>query len=453
MATGQITKRVIDAIKPAKSITFLWDAGDGAIKGFGIRVTPAGVISYVYQYRLGGRAGRTRRCTIGRHGEFTPNRARDRARELAELVRRGIDPIEAKAGAARSMAIAKATEALREKEAKELAFDSYAQRFLNSHVKPNTPDSYAFSEAILRIHATPVLKDKPLTAIVRRDILRVIDQIPVANPSVRRNTFAVLRKMFNWARARDDLDRSPMDGMESPPHVASRDRVLTEAELTLAYKASLTTNYPFGPMFELLFATGQRRDEVAGLDWSELNRKAAVWTLPRERSKNNESNIVPLSNVAILALDRAARKGGDTFTEWPKEGLVFTTTGKTPVSGYSKAKAKLDNLMLKIAVQDALEAGKQPTGSIVPWRLHDARRTLATGLQRMGVRFEVTEAVLNHISGSRSGVAGVYQRYGWADEKRVALDAWGAHLEKLLYPQESSNVVPYAFKVKGLPKR
>jgi integrase len=441
MATGQITKRAIDALKPTKAIGFLWDAGDGALKGFGVRITPAGVKSYVYQYRLGGRAGKARRYTIGRHGEFAPDQARERARQLAELVRRGIDPIEAEEGEAKSKAQAKQIEARREMEARELAFNAYALRFLDSHVKPKTPDSYAFSEAILRLHATPVLTDKILPSITRRDILKVIDQIPAGRPSVRRNTFAVLRKLFNWARARDDLDRSPMEGMDSPPLVASRDRVLNDNELALAYKASLATPYPFGPMFELLFATGQRRDEVAGLDWSELDRESAMWTLPRERAKNNEANIIPLNRLAIAALDRAARKGMDGATDWPSKGLVYTTTGKTSVSGYSKAKAKLDSKMLGIARQAALDASQEPLEAIATWRVHDARRTLATGLQRLGVRFEVTEAVLNHVSGSRSGVAGVYQRHGWGPEKRAALEAWGAHIEKLLNPADESNNV------------
>lgn len=433
MAGGQITKRAIDALKPAQAVTFFWDAGDGAIKGFGVRVTPAGVKSYVYQYRLGGRGVAVRRYTIGRHGEFTPDTARARAVELAEQVRRNIDPIEAEAGV-RKDRVAKA------QEARDLAFAAYATRFLKMHVQPNTPDSYGFSESILRLHVSPVLNRKPLPEITRRDIVAVIDRIDAAQPSVRRNCFAVMRKLFNWARARGDIKRSPLEGMEPPPLVQSRDRVLSDDELTLAFRASQSLPYPFGPMFELLFTTGQRRDEVAGLDWSELDRKTGLWTLPRERAKNDASNIIPLNRLAIAALDRAAGRGLDSSTDWPCSGLVFTTTGKTHVSGYSRAKAKLDDRIAELATESATEA---TTNAIKPWRVHDARRTLATGLQRLGVRFEVTEAVLNHISGSRSGIAGVYQRHGWGPEKRAALDAWGAHIEGLLCPAEvTGNVVP-----------
>jgi integrase len=210
---------------------------------------------------------------------------------------------------------------------------------------------------------------------------------------------------------------------------------LSDDETALAFRASASLAYPFGPMFELLIATGQRREEAAGLDWSELDRAKALWTLPRERAKNDESNIVPLNRLAISALDRAAGRGLERTTDWPRKGLVFTTTGSAPVSGHSKAKAKLDARMLAIARQEALDASQDVDDVLLaPWRLHDARRTLATGLQRLGVRFEVTEAVLNHVSGSRSGIAGVYQRHGWGPEKRAALDAWGAHIEALLDP-------------------
>jgi integrase len=435
MATGYITKRAVDALKPSNGQLFLWDAGDGAIKGFGVRVTPAGVKSYVYQYRLGGRSVAVRRYTIGRHGEFTPDSARARAIQLAEQVRRNIDPIEAEAGE-RNARDAKA------KESRYLAFAAYAARFLKMHVQSNTPDSYGFSESILRLHVSPVLDRKPLPEITRRDIVAVIDRIDTAQPSVRRNCFAVMRKLFNWARARGDIKRSPLEGMEPPPLVQSRDRVLSDDELTLAFRASQSLPYPFGPLFELLFATGQRRDEVAGLDWCELDCKAGLWTLPRERAKNDASNIIPLNLLAIAALDRAAGRGLDASTDWPRSGLVFSTTGKTSVSGYSKAKAKLDTRMAELALEGPTEAAAGPQVATKPWRVHDARRTLATGLQRLGVRFEVTEAVLNHVSGSRSGIAGVYQRHSWGPEKRAALDAWGAHIEGLLNPADETNVVP-----------
>jgi integrase len=190
---------------------------------------------------------------------------------------------------------------------------------------------------------------------------------------------------------------------------------------------------PFGPLFRLLLITGQRREEVSGMSWSELDRKAAVWTLPADRAKNNKASVVHLSDLAVAELDalakRAKHKDG-----WPRRGLVFTTTGETSVSGHSRAKRKLDREVGDLAKKE------KDCPPIQPWRLHDLRRTLATGMQRLGVRSEVTEAILNHVSGSKSGVAGVYQRHEWGPEKRT-LNAWADHIKFTLAQTSATNVV------------
>jgi hypothetical protein len=157
--------------------------------------------------------------------------------------------------------------------------------------------------------------------------------------------------------------------------------------------------------------------------------------LPGDRTKNGRTHVVSLSAAAVAIFDALA--GGES---WPKKGLVFTTTGSTSVSGYSRAKRRLDSAMADLATQSA-EGGPSV---ISPWRVHDIRRTMATGFQRLDVRFEVTEAVLNHVSGARGGVAGVYQRHEWADEKRHALDRWAAHLNACLDgASERSNLIPF----------
>jgi integrase len=172
--------------------------------------------------------------------------------------------------------------------------------------------------------------------------------------------------------------------------------------------------------------TGQRKSEVAGMAWSELDRSSAIWTIPAERAKNKNPHLVPLSAPVTAELDVLA-----DGQQWPKTGYVLTTTGRTPISGFSKAK-----LMLDQKITDVGEGAALP-----PWRVHDLRRTAATGLQRLGVRFEVTEAVLNHVSGAKGGIAGVYQRHDWALEKRLALEAWAGHVDRLLTGKIDTNVV------------
>ncbi|QLC23369.1 site-specific integrase [Parasphingopyxis sp. CP4] len=407
MAKGKITKKTVDRTRPGERDQFLWDTD---VRGFGLKVTPAGKKVFVLQYRLGGRGARTKRVTIGPHGVWTPDQARQEAMQLSRLVDQGIDPAEAKRE--------------RERQQIELAFDAYADHFLEFYIRDNWKRSFAMAESALRLHVRPVLKSKPLPSIDKADVANILDRIPASKPAVRRQVFAVLRKLFNWAVGRGDLDRSPMDKMPAPPAPKSRDRVLDDGELCRVWKASDRISYPFGPLVRLLMITGQRLEEVAALDWSELDRTERQWIIPRERAKNENAVIVHLSDLAIVELDALADD-----EPWPKAGLVFTTTGDTPVSGFSKAKARLDR-----SIAEDCEPLK-------PWRNHDIRRTVATGFQRLGVRFEVTEAVLNHVSGSRSGVAGVYQRYDWASEKQAALEAWSNHLGKLVNGVDNSNVV------------
>ena len=174
-----------------------------------------------------------------------------------------------------------------------------------------------------------------------------------------------------------------------------------------------------------------RREEVAGMNWSELDRTLAVWTIPASRAKNNKTHIVPLSSAVIAELDCVADVSGEKIP-WPAFGPVLTSGGRVSIKSYSKGKVALDKAVALLRGQSA---------PIDHWRVHDLRRTLATGLQKLGVRFEVTEAVLNHTSGSKGGVAGVYQRHDWADEKRAALEAWAAYVGRLVTGADTSNVI------------
>jgi integrase len=215
--------------------------------------------------------------------------------------------------------------------------------------------------------------------------------------------------------------------MEKPPAPPAREHVLSDIEVQLFWQATPKLSAPFDSFARILLLTGQRRSEVAGMAWAELDRASATWTIPKARAKNKAANIVPLSAPVMAELDALAVKvwGGnwpDGKRIWPIDGLVLTTTGKTPISGLSKAKAKLDTEMVKLAGQRPVE----------PWRFHDIRRTVATSMQRLGVRLEVTEAALHHLSGSRAGIVGVYQRHDWKDEKRAALEAWAARVEAIV---------------------
>ena len=181
------------------------------------------------------------------------------------------------------------------------------------------------------------------------------------------------------------------------------------------------------------------------MGWAELDRATATWVIPASRAKNGSAHIVPIAADVVAELDRLAlaiqikaKAEAPDAKRWPKAGLVLTTTGRTPISGITKAKAALDEAITKARADQG--------GALSAWRIHDIRRTMATGFQRLGIRFEVTEATLNHVSGARGGVAGIYQRHDWRDEKRTALEAWARHVAVILKPAPAANVVPLRAK-------
>jgi integrase len=409
VVTGRITKAAADGISPGAKDKLLWDE---KLPGFGLKVTPAGAKVFIYQYRLGGRGSKVRRYTIGRFGALTADGARKQAERLAMSVAQGADPQRDK-GERRRISV-------------ELAFDRYLERFVEGCLKVKWKSSHADAEGVLRNYALPVFKDKPLPDIGRADIRAALAPLE-GRPPTKRKLFAVLRRLFNWALSEGDLSTSPLAGMEAPATPMSRDRVLTDDEIVWFWQASLGAVAPFGPLVRMLLLTGARREEVAGMIWSEVSQADAVWTIPAGRAKNGLAVDVPLSALAIAEISALASKAD----KWPKRGLLFSTNGKTAFSGFSKGKTRLDKKILELAGGETIER----------WTLHDLRRTLATGMQRLGVRFEVTEAILNHVSGSRSGVAGIYQRHHWGPEKKAALRAWSEHIAGLLAGAAKTNVV------------
>lgn len=415
MAIGRISKSRVDAAEPGVRDWILWD---DRLAGFGLKITPAGSKVFIFQYRLGGRGAKTRRFTIGKHGTLTAEAARKKAEALALSVANGIDPQRNKTEQARRSI--------------DLAFKAYVERFREGCLVRDWQSTHKYALSLLETYAVPVLGSTPLPEITRKDVRAIL--APVQDrPATASNLFRVLRRLFSWAVEQEDLERSPIEGMKPPPLPPSRDRVLSDAELVLVWRGAEALGYPFGPMVQLLILTGARREEVAALDWSELDREVRTWSLPASRSKNATAAENALSDMTVSILDSlASRQGAEG--RWPSRGFVLSTTGRSSISGYSRAKRRLDAAIISLAQKDGLTAPD-------PWRLHDLRRTLATGLQRLGVRLEVTEAVLNHVSGSRSGIVGIYQRHNWADEKRVALQAWTDHVERLLTGADQTNVV------------
>jgi integrase len=247
-------------------------------------------------------------------------------------------------------------------------------------------------------------QDRKITEIRRADIIALLDDtVDRGAPIIANRTLAVLRKLFNWTIERDLIEASPCAGVRPPAEEKSRDRVLSDDELRKVWKATEELGSPFGNIIQLLILTGQRRDEVGAMEWSEIDLEKGLWTLPRGRVKNDSGHEVPLSPTAVRIIQKLRHISGSKF--------VFTTNGKAPVSGYTKAK---NAIVEKSGVHE--------------WRIHDLRRTVATGLARLGIALPVIERILNHVSGSFGGIVGVYQRHDYAAEKRAALDSWARQL-------------------------
>ncbi len=417
MALGRVTAEKIKTLVPGQRDEFLWD---DKLAGFGVKLTPAGSLVYILQYRLGGRGSPTRRYTIGSKG-WKPHTAREEAERLLRLISQG-DDIQAKA----KDAVKAADEAKR--IATELAFDRYADRFAETKLKTHWPKSWRQTQACLRLHAASRFGDKPLPAITKGDVLKALAVLD-GKPATKRNLYSALSYLFGQAVKADDLVRNPMEGIDAPPMVAARGHTLDRDELCWLWLSTFELPDPYGPIYRQFTLLGQRRSEIAGMDWRELNRSAGEWHIPAERAKNGTETLVPLPSSTIATLDQIAGKD-----RWPRQGLVFPSTAATPVSGFSKTKIKLDALMSEKATKEG--------GAVRPWRTHDLRRTLATNQQALGTPFEVVEHLLNHKEKSRTGIGAVYQTHAFKAEKCLAIDRWEAELMRIV-DQTPAVVVPF----------
>ena len=352
--------------------------------GDGLRVTvhPSGAKAFNLRYRF---AGKARNLTIGPAAIGLPE-ARKLARIALGEIARGNDPCAAKAER-RAVAKAKA------EAAKAPAQDTVAvvaERFIAKHVRTKTrPASAREMERLLRVEIIPKLGQRRLAEVTRVDVRQLVESIADRGaPIVANRTLGLLRLFCNWAKGQDIIAVSPCDGLKAPAPERSRDRVLTDDEIRLFWRACESIGWPFGPLAQMLLLTGQRRDEVGAMTWGEVDLETATWRLAGERVKNAREHVIPLSAPALRLLEGLPRISG-------AKGYVFTTSGAGPVDGFSRAKNWIDAAMLEIARQGDPEAAEIPH-----WTFHDLRRTAASGMAGLGVAPHVIEATLNHASGT-----------------------------------------------------
>jgi integrase len=267
--------------------------------------------------------------------------------------------------------------------------------------------------------------DKPVRSIDGHDIHAVVDEArQVAVPGIAphnkglsearaRSLHAALSSMFGWLKRHRLVDSNPCTTVWRPPPAPPRDRVLDADEVPRLWKACDAIHPNYAAAVRMLLLTGARLMEVARMERSELSADGAVWTLPGSRTKNHRGHVVPLPPLAREIIAQIPQIDDSRF--------VFSIDGRGALNGWSRTKAKLDAAM-----------------GAPPWRLHDLRRTAATGMAELGIPPHIVEAVLNHISGAKAGVAGIYNRAAYAEEKKAALERWAAHIAGLVEDRRAS---------------
>jgi integrase len=370
------------------------DFWDDKVRGLVLRVTPNCVKTWNAVY-VRASDGSKQRVTLGRYPAITLERARAKALKAMSAVAEGEDPADKKRADRASMTV---------QQLGELYVEKYAKR---------NKKTWAEDERILKADVYPAIGKTKAIAVRRRDVIDIIESKSEAGKgAASTNVLAVMRKMFSWAVDGDYLASSPVTGVKPRSKPVRRDRVLSDVEITGLWKMlqDAALSQAMADIVWLLMLTGQRSGEVCGMMRSEVDLDAARWTIPKERTKNGLEHVVPLSAPALAIVRMAVNRSDFDADDVP----LFTRTGE-PIESNAVAQA----------VRLKLQAGNER------YTPHDFRRTVATGMSDLGVAPHVVEAVLNHISGFKAGVAGIYNRAKYEPEKAEALTLWAEKLSRL----------------------
>jgi integrase len=345
----KLTPKTIDSLPAAQAKRY--EVRDELLIGLLLRVSSRGGKVWYVSTRI---HGRVRRIKIGNYPIVSLADAREEARGLLRKVQLNLflEPQDMVA------------------EPKVPTLGEIVPLFIELYARPRNKD-WKGSQSILTKFAA--LNSKPIDKVRRADIVRVLDEIVASGTPFRANrALAAIKKLFAWCVDRGTIEVNPLVAMRPPTREVARDRVLTDDELVSCWQAADVEGFPFAQCVKMFIMTGQRRGEVSGMRWSELDLEKAVWTIPAKRAKNATQHTVPLAPLALEILNSIPRFLNSDF--------VLTTTGTTPISGFGRLKDRLDVMV----------AGPD-------WRFHDIRRTVATNMAMMGTPPHVIEAVLGGV--------------------------------------------------------
>jgi integrase len=400
MPSIKLTNLAIEKLPASGERTDVYDA---QVPGLVLRLTPKGTKSWSFMYRI---KGHPRRLTLGAYPGVSLKLARERAREARAAIQRGEDPVEDKKVA--------------ERERQHNGFEACARDFIESYCKPKLR-TWAQVESALERRAIPEFKDRPVKEIRRRDVVALLEKVAVEAPGLSHLLRAYLSKLFNWLLEREIVETNPVTGISAQHKPQVRERVLTDDEIRALCKATERMGGAFGACTRLLLLSGMRRDEAGKLRWDEVSEGWA--SLPASRMKAGRNYRAPLSKKAQEIIEGMPRFAGCPF--------VFTTGGKVAINGWGKTKKTLD----EYASEELVD----------PWRLHDLRRTVASGLARLGTRAEVIKRILGHAPPASDVTASVYNQHSYDAEAREAMEAWAEYVDKVI-EEGGSSVQRLAFR-------
>jgi integrase len=387
----KLTKEVVTALTlpPGKIDHFEWDE---ALPSFGVRLRGKAK-TWVVQYRIG---AQQRRESLGDVRKITLEDARKIARQRFAQVELGVDPAVERARA----------------RAAALTLAVVSNRYLEAKKDVMRPNTYKAAERYFRIHWKP-LHDRPIEGAAKIGRANVAARLQELTKQHGRTSAArardYLSAMFSWSMKEGLCESNPVLATNDPTAGRlPRDRVLADHEIRTIWNACQDDN--FGRILKLLLLTGCRREEIGALKWGEVNLNTGLLSIPGSRTKNHRTHELTLPQVAIDLLRSAPRLDGQQY--------VFATRGCGPFSGWSAAKLRLDSRIV-------LTTGQ----SLSPWTLHDLRRTMRSGLGRLGVPPHIAELAINHV---RGGVQAIYDRYQYKNEIAAALALWADHIHTLV---------------------
>jgi integrase len=427
MPTLKLTQAAVNNRKPPASGRE--DVWDSQLPGFGLRIYASGLKTWQAFYRVDGKMVREKLGTLAQ----IPNvgDARELARRSMTTARAGAHPVEERRRKEEEDRRRAEAEELRKKNTLAAAIDRYLMdRPVDKSRKPMCAEY--LSETIRTLEKNvkqSLLGKRPLDEITGDDIKQLVRGIAKDTPSQANHTLAYLKAMLSWAVDQSLISKNPGDGVKMPAQEVERERALDHKEIRPFWLACDRIGWPFGPLAQLLLLTAQRRDELAHATWSEFDLDGRTWTIPGERTKNGRAHMVHLSALAIEILEELPRLAS-------KKGWVFTTGlggADTPVSGFGRGRERIGAAMAVISGEE-----------VAPFTLHDLRRSAATGMASLAIAPHVVDKILNHSSGKIAGVARIYNRFEYLPERKVALETWARHVENLVHPSTTSNVVPLA---------